>query len=749
MMLVTALAVLMYAIAAQSAVTLVLAMAGIGVAWFVGRARGQRAALPVPIVLVLVLMVSSIAVLRALEGGFTVGLFCEFIIMLLAVKMLDRRRARDDAQVLTLGVFLCIGAILTSNAIWVGLIMLAIAPALVSAVLAYQIVAAGEAAGDTPAPTNAGRVTRDARRLITAATIAVVVGSTAMFLVFPRGLGYQAFTSWSNPSGERQVGYDDDIELGSSGLISESHTPVLDLHVVGPDGLSLGRAGRVYYLRGAVLNDYDGGTWAARHKPESSRTDSGAWAWVAAMNESDPWDVEQRITIRDAGSDTGALFAINEPQFIAFDQPTRWAPNQWTFSIYRDRSYGKFSYRVRSRDRSNQSDSLPGRVTARPASPQADATIPPEVREIAAGVLTRSGIDPDPATRPLDHDAAAAREIESFLQKEGGYKYTLSPLPVRAGMDPTVAFLTQNREGHCEYFASAMAVMCRSVGVRARVVTGYVATEYNDLTEHYVVRESNAHAWVEVLVARDPAVSRQLPNRVRVPIEIWRTFDPTPRNDFQALHQKTDPWLWAKIKSAFEAVQFAWVSNVVGYSADTQQEAISTTPISSWADAAESRVTERFSGRNNKLVARAAAVGGIVFGAFIALAWLAITARRRGLLGGLRWLSFLTRLRVWKPRTRAEDPVLTLPELRAGYAALLEMLRVCAPPMRATAPLARRVESALAATTDMPEQPAAAARRAAGVLYASAYGARPPSPQDRESLLADTRAIRAWARRHR
>ena len=64
--------------------------------------------------------------------------------------------------------------------------------------------------------------------------------------------------------------------------------------------------------------------------------------------------------------------------------------------------------------------------------------------------------------------------------------------------DTIEQFLFDTKRGHCEYFASALAAMCHSVGVQARVITGYVAYEFDPGGQEYIVSESNAHAWVEV-----------------------------------------------------------------------------------------------------------------------------------------------------------------------------------------------------------------------------------------------------------
>ena len=106
-----------------------------------------------------------------------------------------------------------------------------------------------------------------------------------------------------------------------------------------------------------------------------------------------------------------------------------------------------------------------------------------------------------------DFDKAAA--VENYLRTRFGY--TLE-LPQTAVKDPIANFLFERKQGHCEYFASSMAVMLRSLGIPARVVNGFRSDEFNDLTGNYVVRAKNAHSWVEAY----------FPNYG------WQTFDPTP-----------------------------------------------------------------------------------------------------------------------------------------------------------------------------------------------------------------------------
>jgi protein-glutamine gamma-glutamyltransferase len=101
-----------------------------------------------------------------------------------------------------------------------------------------------------------------------------------------------------------------------------------------------------------------------------------------------------------------------------------------------------------------------------------------------------------------------AAGVEAFLRN--GFEYTLSP-GVAQG-DPVLHFLTITRKGHCEYFASAMVLLLRSVGIPSRVVGGYAGGEWNELGRYFLVRQSDAHTWVEAWI-EDRG---------------WVAFDPTP-----------------------------------------------------------------------------------------------------------------------------------------------------------------------------------------------------------------------------
>jgi hypothetical protein len=90
------------------------------------------------------------------------------------------------------------------------------------------------------------------------------------------------------------------------------------------------------------------------------------------------------------------------------------------------------------------------------------------------------------------------RALEVFLRDNFSFRYTLSPVVPPAGQDFVDFFLFDGREGYCSYYASALCIMARSLGIPARYVEGFVLPEYPDENGYYYVTNLNAHAWVEV-----------------------------------------------------------------------------------------------------------------------------------------------------------------------------------------------------------------------------------------------------------
>ncbi|MGZ4394962.1 MAG: DUF3488 and transglutaminase-like domain-containing protein [Gaiellaceae bacterium] len=93
---------------------------------------------------------------------------------------------------------------------------------------------------------------------------------------------------------------------------------------------------------------------------------------------------------------------------------------------------------------------------------------------------------------------AATVALESWLRTGGGFVYDQHPPPPPAGVPPLVDFLTRTKEGYCQHFAGAMALMLRYLGVPARVAAGFNSGTYDKRSGEWTVTDHNAHEWVEV-----------------------------------------------------------------------------------------------------------------------------------------------------------------------------------------------------------------------------------------------------------
>lgn len=562
---------------------------------------GARAYTPIPRALVNTLLAGIVgfAGLRALENGLNVSLFSAFVAMLLIAKVLDRGRVRDVTQIVTLSLFLGIGSMLTNNSLPTAVGLAALAALLLAAVLRLQIAGALERT-DTPAGEQPPAGQRPAlRRLaVTTGAIGLVIGA-AVFVVLPRELGVSAFGHWGNASVGRSVNFDDEVTLGTGGLISESPDPVLDLRVRGRDGETRGGAGIRYYLRGAVLTNYENGSW---RRPDAGETEAWSNRGPSPLEMFKPhllagttatlrdWTLEQEISIRRLPRSGTPIFTVWEPIQIDTARRTQVSVLGETLMILAGRQSGRFDYTILSRPpRVPQNEDLP-------AFEGSAAVFPDAVARLAREVLEAAEIPITPRGRVRGDASRAASAIDRHFS-DGAYTYTLNTLAAPPDRDPVEWFLTDARRGHCEYYASAMAAMCRTVGLNARVVTGYVASEYNAATDHYLVRASDAHAWVEVEVA---------PN-------VWTTYDPTPPADFDRVHAR-DTSIAAQLRRLFDTIEFAWIRSFVAFDDESRANILGRGENdAARIDNALTGVFARLEGGGAPLIARSALVGLIVF----------------------------------------------------------------------------------------------------------------------------------------
>ncbi|OGR78381.1 MAG: hypothetical protein A3I11_01935 [Elusimicrobia bacterium RIFCSPLOWO2_02_FULL_39_32] len=151
-----------------------------------------------------------------------------------------------------------------------------------------------------------------------------------------------------------------------------------------------------------------------------------------------------------------------------------------------------------------------------------------------------------------------AKKIERYLSKN--YTYALN-IKTKNFSNPTEEFLFKTKAGHCEYFASAMALMLRLENIPTRIATGFILNEWNPSGNYYTVRFKDAHSWVEVYIGG-----------------LWIEFDPSPRNYVPDLAKTS---LLGKIKEKMDYWNFLWNAYILGYDMESQKKLAKTVEFKS------------------------------------------------------------------------------------------------------------------------------------------------------------------------
>lgn len=139
----------------------------------------------------------------------------------------------------------------------------------------------------------------------------------------------------------------------------------------------------------------------------------------------------------------------------------------------------------------------------------------PRISKLAQQIIEQAGIN------PRDNAEAAARVLESYLRDSSEFEYSFKLSIDDRTIDPIEDFVFNRKSGHCEYFASALAMMLRGVGIPSRLISGFKGADFNEKTGKFEVRSLHAHAWVEGFT--DGA---------------WISFDPTPGARDEAVAQR-------------------------------------------------------------------------------------------------------------------------------------------------------------------------------------------------------------------
>ena len=288
------------------------------------------------------------------------------------------------------------------------------------------------------------------------------------------------------PDQEQFVGFSSNLQLGSTRGMLQSSKVVL--RVTGKP---------VDYLRGAVLDEYD-----ARHQRWSSSRD----------------DVRVEVMAQTPAGATDSVMRFARSAPIAHGDESRWFLPRGACDLRTESGrmlvdpFGiAHPFTLKETDIAFRSGLSCRGATAPRALPEPegpgplDTAIEPYlVRQLESASTEWS--------RGVTDDRA---RLDAFTRALGGYGYSLD-VERRRNLDAVIDLIYVHKEGHCELFATALALLGRRSGIPTRVVSGYRVTETNSVTGAAVVRERNAHTWVEAYVDGR-----------------WDTWDPTPAAEMQ------------------------------------------------------------------------------------------------------------------------------------------------------------------------------------------------------------------------
>jgi transglutaminase-like putative cysteine protease len=385
---------------------------------------------------------------------------------------------------------------------------------------------------------------RKLNRALSLSALSVACGSImiggVLFFFFPRfSAGYLGRASF-NPS--LMSGFTENVELGQIGEIKKNSAVVMRVQTGKPIGYDRLR------WRGIALTSFDGRRWSTpEHNAQKLQPDDDGWIRTAEVpHKTDSPKPEMIYTVYLEPLATDAIFVPgkvislkgnfngeNSNSFAAIRRTYIFRDSTDTllnpFHNYSAIRYAGFSLLLPMDATKLRAASTEYSIDIASTYLQLPHELDPRIPELAKQITKN-------ARTPFDKSLA----IESYLRNR--FTYTLN-LTGKPGDDPLAHFLFETRAGHCEYFASAMTIMLRTLGIPTREVNGFLPGEYNDLGGDYIVRASDAHSWVEVYF---PGLD-------------WQTFDPTP-----AAPENESGFL-TRLGQYADWMEITWSEWVIGY----------------------------------------------------------------------------------------------------------------------------------------------------------------------------------------
>ncbi|MGE3977572.1 MAG: DUF3488 and DUF4129 domain-containing transglutaminase family protein [Nitrospira sp.] len=468
-----------------------------------------------------------------------------FLMILMIIKLFNLKLRRDYLHLYAISLVAILASGSLTTDLWYLPIFLLYLLAGVWTLLLFQLTKDPEETGNltmsvtmrAQRPTSVGYVTAQLFWLANGLALATFGLTLVIFFTIPRvSAGF-----YQKGFGEniRTSGFSETVNLGAIGPIKRDPSVVMRVEL--PDS-SRNEASR-FYLRGVAFDQYDGKSWTNRLNYRRSVSEDATGTYVLRGNRSHAppllgETVRQNILLEPL--DTPVLFAAPFIERISGKFPS--VQSDLTGSAYLPfPSSSRIEYSVVSRS----NPVLPSDFDSEPSLYPESFTrhflqIPIQSERIA--VLARE------ITHIHRTTYEKANAVQTYLTHN--YRYSLDA-PLAEQDQPLEEFLFIRKTGYCEHYATAMVMMLRTIGIPARLVTGFLATEWNEYGNYYLVRQQDAHAWVEM----------HLPNSG------WIKMDPTPPS-IESVGSGSPTW--HALGRMMDTIRLQWSRFFVQYSAADQ-----------------------------------------------------------------------------------------------------------------------------------------------------------------------------------
>ena len=491
-----------------------------------------------------------------------------FMVLLQLCKLFEKKRNRDYSQLLTLSLVLMIITAMLSLELWFALMLMLYLVLLSYVTMILNIKRGLDRAASTKLTSESGPLSpkriawnvirrwpgRPIFRMTSRILIPSLIIGILAFLLIPRvSKGITRVLGNVGLFSEQ----DSSLRLGGSKKLYQSPRVVMRVKV-----FQNGKSGPApftesTYLRGNILEGYSDSKWSpvSAHFPplsyKLSAVDDDLMAQLIhheieqlALTQTNP--VGPYPTVAISGSDGAGLGVSHDGNFSVTGRDNHGAAQRYITGSFGQPLTPKQRQYMKQFERDPRSTMSPLQRVKLPV--QAGKKIDALAHRWTQDLLAKRDAHPESTD---DNNLRIARRIAQKLMELYPYSLDLSDSdPTRDGVED---FLFHMKKGHCEYFASALAVMCNRLDIPARVVTGFVLNEYDPETQEYTVREKDAHAWCEIYH----------------PKKGWVLVDPTPGND--RIESMKQGW-WAKVKNLWAELRFLWVAKVVSYDSATQRD---------------------------------------------------------------------------------------------------------------------------------------------------------------------------------